>query len=99
MIYIKKFESKSEIEKYFKKALDHGSSSVSDDFYSEASEYHVYEDYFIYDDIIFHHSSRPSGDWYHTEIVKSKLTKKMLMDKIEKEIDILEKAYNKLYNI
>jgi len=101
MKYLSKFESKlnDEIGKIFKRAIESGSVSVGDDFFDEASEYYIYDDYFIYDNLIFKYSSRPSGDWYHTEIVKMTMTKNELLEKIEKEIDKLENAYNKLYNI
>jgi hypothetical protein len=101
MKYLSKFESKSnnEIVKIFKRAIESRSVSVGDDFFKEASDYYIYDDYFIYDNIIFKHSSRPSGDWYHSEIVKMTMTKKELLEKIEKEINKLESVYNKLYNI
>lgn len=86
------------IPNIFKRALSERSVSVSDDFTKAASEYHVYKDYYIYDGIIFSYSSRPSGDWYHTEITKSSMTRKDLLEKIEKEIEELEEAYNKLYS-
>jgi hypothetical protein len=86
------------IPNIFKRALSERSVSVSDDFTKEASEYHVYKDYYVYDGIIFSYSQRPSGDWYHTEITKSSMTRKDLLEKIEKEIEELEEAYNKLYS-
>lgn len=86
------------ITNIFKRALSERSVSVSDDFTKAASEYHVYKDYYIYDGIIFSYSSRPSGDWYHTEITKSSMTRKDLLEEIEKEIEELEEAYNKLYS-
>lgn len=101
MKYLSKFESNlnNEIVKIFKRAIESRSVSVGDDFFKKAFEYYIYDDYFIYDNVIFRYSSRPSGDWYHTEIVKMDITKTELLEKIEKEINKLEKVYDKLYNI
>jgi hypothetical protein len=102
-------ESKDkEIESDFEKAYKSGSVSFNLDYYSSdwgrvKSKYHLYDEFYLYKDAIFNISTRPSGDWYHTELVKLdkpviKFKEEILkkIDKLEEKIDKLEDAFNKI---
>jgi hypothetical protein len=99
MKHIKKFNESLDNEStvYFERAM-RGSASVPDDFHKIASKYHIYDNIYLYDDEVFIYSSRPSGDWYHTEISLSDKPIKHFIDEFSKKIDLLEKAIYKLEN-
>ena len=89
-------KKKSEVEEYFLSAYRKNYCSVSDEFPKIASEFYVYDDYYLYDNNIYHFSRRPSGDWYHTEITLCKFKPSELIKDLEEELDKIEKAIEKL---
>ena len=106
MKHLRKFnESKkiSRVEKFFLDAYQNGHCSVPDEFENMASEFYVYDYYYLYDNNIYSFSSRPSGDWHHTEIKLCEFKPSGLIDKltnrikdIEEDLDKVEKAIEKL---
>lgn len=108
MRYINKFnearESRTkeqEIIDDFEKAYKTGSTSFNQEYYGSTwskmrSEWHLYDNYYLYRDAIFSVVTRPSGDWYHTELVKLKEEPHVFKEKIFKKIEQLEKAFDKL---
>jgi len=108
MNHIRKFnesESKSkisEIEKYFLEAYQTGNSRYflprfhPDKFPEMASEFHVYDNFYLYDNNIYDYSRTPSGNWYITEIKLSELKPSDLIKELEEKLDKIEKAIEKL---
>jgi hypothetical protein len=100
MKHLKKYsESKStddEVKRYFLDAYQNSSCSVPDEFPSYASEFYIYDNYYLYDNKIYIFSSRPSGNWYHTEIKLCELKPGDLIKKLEKKLNKIEKAIEKL---
>jgi len=84
-------KKKSEAEEYFLDAYQNNYCSVPDEFSKIASEFYVYDDYYLYDNNIYQFS-----DWYHTEITLSKLKPSDLIKELEEELDKIEKAIEKL---
>lgn len=95
-------ESKEEeIISDFEKAYTKGSCSFNVDYYGsdwskKRGEFHLYDNYYLYRDAIFQVNTRPSGDWYYTELVKLKEEPHIFKEKIFKKIEELEKAFDKL---
>lgn len=90
-----------EIINDFEKAYTKGSCSFNLDYYGskwdkKRGEFHLYDDYYLYKDAIFQLNTRPSGDWYHTELVKLKEPAHVFKEKIFKKIQELEVAFDKI---
>lgn len=84
---------KSEAEEHFLKAYKYNSCSVPDEFESMASEFYVYDDYYLYDNNIY----KFRRDGYHTaEIKLSKMKPSELIKNLEEKLDKIEKAIEKL---
>lgn len=103
MKYLDKFnESKEEeIINDFEKAYTKGSCSFNQEYYGsnwikKRKDFHLYDNYYLYRDAIFQLNTRPSGDWYHTELVRLKEEPHIFKEKIFKKIEELEKAFDKL---
>ena len=99
MKHLKKYNEsnkKSEVQNYFLEAQKYNRCSVPDEFPEMASEFYVYDDYYLYDNSLYHFTIKPSGDWYHNEIVLSDYKPSELIKKLEVKLDEIEKAIEKL---
>lgn len=101
---IKKFEifnesKEDEIIRDFESAYKKGSCSFNEEYYGnnpKLKEFHLYDDYYQYKDAIFSIYTRPSGDWYHTELIKSDIDPHSFKLKIYDQIKKLEDAMDKI---
>lgn len=92
-------EEEAELE--FKEAYEKGRSSPNVDYLAKAwntvsSKYHLYDNYYLYEDAIIQYSSRPSGDWYSSELTRLKDEPHTFKTKIYDRIQQLEIAFNKI---
>lgn len=90
-----------EIEADFEKAYKGGRVSFNIDYYSSdwnkvSPKYHLYDEYYIYKDAVFLMSTRESGDWYLTELIKINKPLHIFKEDVYKRIEELESAFNKL---
>jgi hypothetical protein len=91
----------AEIEADFEKAYKSGSASFNVDYYSSdwskvKSKYHLYDDFYLYKDAVFVMNTRPSSDWYYTELRKIDKPLHIFKEDVYKRIEQLESAFNKL---
>lgn len=91
----------AEIEANFEKAYKEGDASFNVDYYSSdwnkvEPKYHLYDNYYLYRDAVFKMVTRPSGDWYYTELVKINKPLHVFKEDVYKRIEQLESAFNKL---
>ena len=103
-IMIKKFEifnesKEDEIIRDFESAYKKGSCSFNEEYYGnnpKLGEFHLYDNYYQYKDAIFSIYTRTSGDWYHTELIKSDIDPHSFKLKIYDQIKKLEDAMDKI---
>jgi hypothetical protein len=95
-------ESKSEeVISHFKRADRHGSVSVNldylgEDWHKNTEDYHLYDNFYLYNNSIFELNTSPSGDWYGSTLSKHKVPPHVFEDEIFEKIQELEKAFNML---
>jgi len=88
-------------ENDFKEAHTKGRSNPNLDYLGSAwktvsSKYHLYDDYYLYDDSILEFRSYDSGNWYGYELKRLKTPPHVFKQKIFDRMEELEKAFNKL---
>lgn len=92
-------EDQAELE--FKEAYLRGSSSPNVDYLGKgwgkiASKYHLYDNYYLYEDAILLYQRIPSGDWSSESLTKLKVEPHVFKTKIFDRMQKLEIAFNKI---
>ena len=88
-------------ENSFKEAHIKGRSKPNLDYLGSAwktvsNKYHLYDDYYLYEDSILEFRSYDSGNWYGYELKRLDTPPHVFKEKIYNRIEALEKAFNKL---
>lgn len=89
------------VEMYFEEAYKTGRSHPNLDAFGTEWEkispkYHLYDNYYLYKDVILLYSERPDGNWYSQYLDKVNKLPHVFKQEIFDRIEKLEVAFNKI---